>query len=281
MGKVYDALKRSGNVFTETDVSRRTINKDALTSLEKKALGRAGHNYKQKDVSPTALSQNIQIPSLEQIDSHLNDFGLSKAHISQQTIKELNQSLRRIDSFIARPESFLNQRFKNNGFSETDFKLSILPVLLERRVLVLETFGELVGRMKRYDLGRLIKRISDMNVRAAIEKLFNELQIKDSVLRKEYQKMEESRLNIYSEQQKISAMLKESSEKRNETSEHFQTTTSGTTWIIGALLILIAILIGVAPFVKISVPEILNSAFLIILGFFFGKGSGRLFKKSS
>jgi hypothetical protein len=281
MGKVYDALKRSGNVFTEKDVSRRTINKNALTSWEKKALGSVGRNYRQKDASGTALSQDLQIPSLEQIDSHLNDLGLSKAHISQQTPKELNQSLRRIDSFIAEPESFLQQRFENNGFSETDFKLTILPVLLERRVFVLETFDELVGRMKSYDLRRLIKRISDMNVRSAIEKLFNELQIKDTVLRKEYQKMEESRLNIYSEQQKISAILKESGEKRNETSGHFHTRESGTTWIMGSLLILIALLIGVAPFVKISVPEILNSAFLIILGFFFGQGSVKLLRKSS
>jgi prolipoprotein diacylglyceryltransferase len=46
--------------------------------------------------------------------------------------------------------------------------------------------------------------------------------------------------------------------------------------MMGILLILITSIFAVAPFVNIQVPDILNSTFFIILGFFFGQAIGRL-----
>ena len=276
MGKIYRALKRSGNVLSEKDVSQRALNENALTLLEKKALRPAGRNYEQRDVPKKALSQNVQIPALNKIDSRLMDLGLGKDQISQQTIKELNKSLHRIDGYIARRESFLKEKFRDTVDSETDFKLKILPVLLERRMFVLESYNELVSKMKIDDLRRLIKGISDMSVKSSVEKILNDLQIKDSVLMKEYQKVEKLRLNIYSEKQKFSPIFKESTEKRSKTSKYFQSSEFMITLIMGILLILTISLIAIAPFVKIKVPDILSSTFFIILGFFFGQGIGRL-----
>jgi hypothetical protein len=45
---------------------------------------------------------------------------------------------------------------------------------------------------------------------------------------------------------------------------------------MGILLILITILFVVTPFVDIQIPDILNSAFFIILGFFLGHTIGKL-----
>ena len=276
MGKIYRALQRSGNVFSEQEVSKRTFKTNALTSMEKKALRRADSHYEQKNAFRTLSSQNLQIMPLKKIDSRLRDLGLSKAQISLQTLKELNESVHRIDGFIAKPESFLKQKFWHTVSPETDFKLNILPILLERRMFVLETYDELVDRMKNYDLRHLANGIADANVKSSIEKILNDLQKKDSVLKKEYQKIEKSRLNIYEEQQKIPSMLEESGERRNKASNYSQSRDSLTTWIMGSLLILIALSIVIAPFVNISVPDILGSAFLIILGFFFGQGIGTL-----
>ena len=276
MGKIYRALKRSGYAFNEKDVSKSALNENALTSLEKKALRQARRNYEQKDVPKRALSQNVQIPSLNKIDSRLMDLGLGKDQISQQNIKELNKSINQIDGYIAHPESFLKEKFRDTVDSETDFKLKILPILLERRMFVLESYNELVSKMKIDDLRRLIKGISDMSVKSSIEKILNDLQIKDSALMKQYQKVEKLRLNIYSEQQKFSSIFKELAEKRNKTSKYFQSSEFITTFIMGILLILIIFLVAIAPFVKIKVPDILNSTFFIILGFFFGQGFGRL-----
>ena len=270
MGKIYEALQRSGKSFYQKD-----IQENALTSMEKKALGRAGRYYKLKEVSKRRLSQNGQTPSLKKTDSLLMDFGLSESQITQQTIKELNQSLRRIDGFIAQPESFMKQKFRDTVYSETNFKLHILPILLDRRRFVLDTYDELAGRMKNYDLRRLVNAISDKNIKSSMEKILYDLQMKDSVLKKEYQKIEKSRLNIYSEQQKISSMNKDPGEKRNKASKYLPGRDSLIIRIMGFLLILIALSIAIAPFVKISVPNILNSTFLIILGFFFGHGMGR------
>lgn len=276
MGKIYEALQRSGNVLSEKNIAKRTLNKNALTPLEKRALRRIGRHQDQINAPKTDLSHNLQIISSKHIDSLLMDIGLGKAHISRQTIKELNQSLRRIDAFIALPESFLKQRFQDMVYSETDFKLQILPILLNRRRFVLQTYDELVVRMKNYDLRRLIKGISDKNVKSSIEKILNDLQMKNSILKKEYQKIEKAREDIYSVQQKFSSIPKQSSKRGDKTSKYFLAGESVTTWVMGTLLVLIALVIAIAPFANALVPDILISAFLIILGFFFGQGIGRL-----
>ena len=275
MGKISEALKRSGDVLGENYFAKRTLNKNALTPLEKRLLRRAGRGSEQRNVTISASGQNQQIPSSEKIDSLLRDLGLGKAHISQQTIQELSHSLRRIDGYIARPKSFLKHNFRDTVNSETDFKLYILPVLLERRRLVLENYDELVGRIKDYDLRLLIKRISDINVKSSMEKILNDLQKKNLILKNEYQKIEKARQDIYFEQQKFSSMPKESSENINKTSKFFHAGESVTTWIMGALLILITLVIAIAPYGNTPVPDILISVFLIILGFFFGHGIGK------
>jgi len=116
---------------------------------------------------------------------------------------------------------------------------------------------------------------SDIEIKSSIEKILNDLQLKDSVLIKEYQKLEKLRLNIYSEQQKLLSMHKESSENKNKTSKFFHAGESVITWIMGTLLILIALVIAIAPFANTPVPDIFNITFPIILGFFFGHGIGR------
>ena len=277
MGKMYRALRLSGNVFEQKDISKRTLSENAqLTSLEKKALRRDSRNFEQKDISKRALSENVQMTLLKKIDSRLMDLGLGKNHISQQSMKELNKSLQRIDGFIVRPESFLQQKFKNTVNSVTNFKLNILPILLARRMFVLENINELVSRRKLYNLRSVVERISDISAKSSIEKILDDFQTKNSILKKEYRKIEKLRLNIYFEQQKFSPIFEELTERRDKKSKYFQNRESMTTLMMGILLVLLTILIATAPFVKIQVPNILNSTFFIILGFFFGQAIGRL-----
>ena len=277
MGKIYSALKRSDNIFYQKDFSKRALSEKAqLTSLEKKGLGRAIRSFTQKDFSKRALNDKAQIALLKKIDSRLTDLGLGKDQISKQSIKELNQSLHRIDSCLVRPKSFLQQKFKETIKSETDFKLKIVPILLERRVFVLESIDELVSGRKIYNLRRLVERMPDISIKFSMEKNLDDLQIKNSFLKKEYQKLEKLRLNIYSEQQKFSSIFKELTERRDKKSKYFQSRESITTLMMGILLILITSLIAISSFVNIQVPDILNGTFLIILGFFFGQTIGRL-----
>jgi hypothetical protein len=204
------------------------------------------------------------------------DFGLGKDQISKQSLKELNQSLHRIDSCIVRPQSFLEQKFKNIINSVTDFKLKVLPILLERRMFVLENIDEAVSNTKIDNLRRLVKRTPDISVKSSMERNLDDLQIKNTILKKEYQKLEKLRLNIYSEQQNFSSIFKELTGSREKTSKYLQNRESITTLMMGILLILMTLSIVIAPFVNIQVPNILNGAFLIILGFFFGQAIGRL-----
>jgi hypothetical protein len=241
MDKISRALQRSGKSFDENDVSKSTLNENALTSMEKQALCGAGRYSRLKDVQKRVLSQKEQMPSSNQLDSRLLDLGLGKDQISQQTIKGLNLSLQRIDYYIARPESFLNHKFRHNVGSETDFKRNLLPILLERRMFVLESYDQLVDSSKNHDLRYLIKNISDSNVKSSIEKIFNDLQMKNSILKKEYRKIEKLRLDIHSKQQKYSSPFKELSEGKDKTPPYFQSRETVTTLIMGILLILTAL----------------------------------------
>ena len=277
MGKIYSALKRSDNLFHQQDFTQIALNEKAqLTSSEKKALGRVIHGFKQKDVPKKASNEKAQSKLLKKIDTRLMDLGLGKDQIAKQGIKELNQSLNRIDSCVLRPEAFLKQNFKDSINSETDFKLKIVPILLERRIFVLESIDELVSTRKIFDLRRLIKGVPDLRIKAAIEKSLDDLQKKDLLLKKEHQKLEKLRFNIYSEQQKFSSIFKKLAALKDKTPEPSRGREAITTLIMGIMLILITSIFAIAPFVNIKVPDILASAFLIILGFFFGQAIGRL-----
>lgn len=221
-------------------------------------------------------NENAQLKLLKRIDSRLMDLGLDKDQISHQNIKELDKSLHRIDSYIVNPESFLKQKFKDTNNSETLFKLNILPILLEHRMFVLDSIDDLLNRREIANLRRLIKRVSNVSVKSSVKEIINDLQIKNSILKKEYQKLEKLRMDIYSEQQKFSSTFEESTKRKDKTSKYFQSRESMTTLMLGILLILITLFIAIAPFVNIQVPDVLNSAFFIILGFFFGQAIERL-----
>jgi hypothetical protein len=223
-----------------------------------------------------SVREKTQLTLLKRIDSRLMDLGLDKDQISQQSIKQLGKSLHRIDGYIIHPESFLKQKFKDTVNSETLFKLNLLPILLERRMLVLDSIDELLSRREIANLRRLIKRISNVSVKSSVKKIINDLQIKNSILKKEYQKLEKLRIDIYSEQQQFLSTFEGSTKRGDKTSKYFQSRESMTTLMLGILLILITLFIAIAPFVNIQVPDILNSTFFIILGFFFCQTIERL-----
>ena len=161
--------------------------------------------------------------------------------------------------------------------SETDFKLNILPILIERKKLIIDCVDEQVSTKKISNIRQLIKKIADKNLGASIEKILDDLQTKNSILRREYQKLEDMRLNInYEKQQKFTQVSEGLTDGKNETRKYLRYRESMTTWMMGILLILITTSIAIAPFVNIEVPDILNTTFLIILGFFFGQAIGRL-----
>jgi len=278
MGKIYRALKRSGYLFDPKSISKSMIGENAqITLLEKKALRRYNDIFDIKKITQKSIDKNNgSLASLNAINSRLKTLGLGKDQIAKQNLKELNKSLQRIDGYISSPESFYKQKYKHNANSEIDFNLRILPILLERRLFTLESLNDLVSKKKILNLRRLTKKITDKSVKSSIDKIIDDLQIKDSILKKEYQKLEKLRLNVFSNQLKLSSIFDELRNFRQRPSNYVHGRGSMTTLVTGLLLILITCSMVAAPFANFQIPAILNSTFFIILGFFFGQTIGRV-----
>jgi hypothetical protein len=247
------------------------------------AFRRAESDYQREQAAKRWSSENAKFTLIEKLESRLVALGLGKDQISTQNLKELRQSLHRVDGWIANPGSFLKLELREIVHSETYFKLNIVPILIERKKLILDYVDELVSERKIKNIRQLVKQVSNKNVSASIVKILDELQTKNSLLKREYQKLEDMRLNInYEKQQKFTHISEELTERKNGTRKYLQNRESMTTLMMAILLILITLSIAIAPFVNIQVPDILNNTFLIILGFFFGQTIGRLtrFKKT-
>jgi hypothetical protein len=212
---------------------------------------------------------------LEKTDYQLMALGLSKDQISKQSLKELTNSLSRIDGYIDCPNSFFKAVGKGNASSEKEFRHNVLPILLEHRLLVLDSMNDLVSSCKLMNLKRLTKRISDQNIKFSIEKVLNDLQKKDSIFRKEHRKLVKLRLDLYSELQRFPLLLQELTSSRKQPSHKIDNQESITILVAGIMLILMISSIAVAPFMNVQIPSILRTTFLIILGFFFGRSISR------
>ena len=272
MGKIYRALERSGNQFTPQHISNGALRKEfQITVSEKRALGGNVGVFNEKDIALRANDGIKDSAILEKTETQLMALGLGKDQISKQGLKELNKSLHRIDGYVESPDSFFIEVGADNPDTETNFRLAVLLVILERRMFVLDRINQVVSSSKLLNLRRLTKSISDRNVKSAIEKIINDLQRKDSVFGKEHQRLEKLRLDIYSEQQKFASIWHEFTDFGQPSPKNVQNRASMTTLMTGVLLIVITSSMAAALFMDIPIPLYLNSAFFVILGFFFGQ----------
>lgn len=250
------------------------------------ALRRAEANLKKKNLQETHSEKNGQIQSIEQLETQrlltqklearLTDLGLSEDQILNQNLKEIGLSLNQINKCIASPKSSLNIQIEN---PEADFSKDFMPILIERNKLILNRFDELLSKKKYQNINKLLNKITDQGIKTSLEKNINALYLKDKILTKEYQKLEQLRLTIYREPQpNLNQVSQEVDEKRETPKKSRRLRKFLGILLIGTLLILLTFFIALAPFLDIQVPNILNIAFFILLGFFFGLTIARLAK---
>jgi hypothetical protein len=115
-------------------------------------------------------------------DSQLERLNLGKTQIDDQNIQLLEDSLTRIDDALRNPESFgvLRQSltasggiaFLANGTAEAVIQIGIVPILLERKTLVIERLRLLRSQRPIQTLVELIDSLGDDGLR---ERLRTEL----------------------------------------------------------------------------------------------------------
>jgi predicted nucleotide-binding protein len=110
-------------------------------------------------------------------EPHLAAQGLSENTINDQTLQQLQDSLAKVDIIISHPEQFGFFRIKvtAEGTSilvknqaEAQIEIGILPLLLQRKQLIIERIKELSGGRKIQSLQELIEHVSDEAVRSRL-----------------------------------------------------------------------------------------------------------------
>jgi len=222
----------------------------------------------------------------DHFEPQLARIGLSVEQIENQILDELNQSLIKVNDCISHPEGFGTLRIKINASAglilvqaqqEAHLEVGILPILLERKSLILMRIKILAGDKKVEELNNLVASVSDQELR---EKIKSELtMIADQSRRLAEQ---ESAVNLAQAEQiakrdeALTKLRAELFERRLRAWTGFFARESMATYIGAFILILLTFVQIFAMFSeKTDTSEIINNAFLLILGYFFGQGVAR------
>jgi hypothetical protein len=229
---------------------------------------------------------SIQQQSKTYFESQLTQLGLGEEQIKQQTLEELQQSLENINDAIKNPDTFgvLNLRINpqsgaviaSNG-SGAHVTLGILPILLERKKLILQRIRLLKGEEKIETIQDLVRNIPDEKVQEKLNREISELKSESQKIREQEQQVQK----VQNEEQvrtqlEIAKLSMELFERRSKVWLSFLERESVATILGEILLILITLAQIGSMLLKIPPSDTLNNTFLVVLGYFFGQSTGRV-----
>jgi len=202
----------------------------------------------------------------------LDQTNLSEEHIQAQTLPELKQSLERMNQLIENlKKSIGTASFKSELVGQSS--IYTMPLLLDRQKLVIDRIRQLESEEEITKLVRVVRSDTTTDVQQEIESI---------------KSMNETWVAISIENERAHNEALEAAQKVSEETLHSQGKAAATrgTWpampkfienesvptIISAFLVVIIVLcLLVFSLFHITTPQILNDAFLIILGYFFGQ----------
>ncbi len=211
--------------------------------------------------------------------------GMSKDQIEKQTREELEQSLERVNEAINHPDAFGVLRLKvtadiglviTTAQSESTVEVSILPLLLERKRVILDRLRILKSSEKIEDLQDLAEKTTEGSVREGIEgkieKLEAEFQERFELQQAQAQEELKAKLALAELQARAEIDMRKA-KTRSEIWQSWLARESVASIVGGSLLVLITIILLIAMFFKLAIPEIISNSFLVILGYFFGQAT--------
>jgi hypothetical protein len=214
-------------------------------------------------------------------DPTLSSLYLGKDQILKQSISELRASLERVNDALRSPDSFgsIKVLIGSDGIltisrSDYNFEIGIAPTLLERKKIILDRIYSLTSAEKIETINALVDEVKDEDVKLKIEEQIEQFNTENQYISEQKKEVEN---DVQEENQKTQSELARLSvemfERRSKVWFSLLERGSAAT-IIGALILVIILSAQVAAiFTKIPTPEILNNAFLIILGYFFGQST--------
>jgi uncharacterized membrane protein len=219
-------------------------------------------------------------------EPQLRMLGLSVDSIEGQGISELETSLDKVNDALNHVDSFDKLRFNMTASghailvqsgSQWTFERTILPFLLESKARIIDRIKMLRPEQQLSELRSDVEnRIDDPTVREelieVINRRFEEERSTQENLDKEQAQVRGAQVEALEREQRLRIEIRE---RKWAIYRSFLERESMAS-VIGALLLtcLGAALI-IAMFTHTVTPEIVSSAFLLILGYFFGQTSAR------
>ena len=218
-------------------------------------------------------------------EPQLVKLGIGKDQIQDQTLEELKQSLDLIDVSIDKKETFASIRLKITADGEAlvstsgeGVEIGVGPTLLKRKSLVLERIQELKGVEEVDDLRVLIEEnVEESKRNEIIKKIEHAGQEANKWRQKAREVEEEQSLEQSRVEAELARMEAEGAlfEKRARVWQALLARESVATVIGSILLLIIAVALILAMFFGIETTEIIDNAFLVLLGYFFGQTVSR------
>lgn len=231
----------------------------------------------------------LQEQAEEYFEPQFASLGLSVTTIDNQTLDDLRASLARVNELIGNPGDLGTFRLSTSTASaivaraEATFEVGALPILLQRKRLILDRIAMLGGKAQASTLRDLVADVQDQDVKARLNTEVSRLEAAAEDFAKETREVERAaRLaeigfqSAYSE----ARLEMERSERRAAIRERFLERESVATIVGGVLLIVLTAALIAAMFTTTAVPEIVSNGFFIILGYFFGQTAGRAAARS-
>lgn len=241
------------------------------------------------DLAQTNLLQKQSELARQHFDSQLIPLGLSREQIEAQSLEELEQSLMQVNDAIDHPEAFGSLKLKvtadlglviSQASAESFTEVGILPILLERKRLILERIALLKSQSRIGSLEAIAKTVSETETRESIQAEIDKLRLEFAASAKQTRETEEqamqARLQYQMEFELHKAKVEaERAKTRTQAYQAYLTRDTIATLIGAILLVVLTVAQLLAMFFHVESTEIVNNSFLVILGYFFGQTVAR------
>lgn len=214
-------------------------------------------------------------------DTILKPLGLTENQILEKDLPELKKSLTYINDLIDKHQSFPSIKLKmtssariviTTASQEAHFEIGILPVLLERKKLIIERLRSFESKQAIKSIKDLIDQVQDPDLKLKLDKELGELNSKSQELREEAKKLEKLQMDEkITAEERVLKMQLALSENKKEYLKMFLEKQSMATIVGAILLILITLSLIIGVLFQGQPTDMLNNALLVLLGYFFGQ----------
>ncbi|MGV9296732.1 hypothetical protein [Amycolatopsis sp. NPDC003676] len=211
------------------------------------------------------------------------DSGLDSSSLEKQSVDDLRASLVRLDDIIVRQQKKLElhedalatesgSKGRADALRKVNAHRSALKIALERREQILElinglTVGQEIGKLR-----NAVSGVDDAGTKEEFHRLLGEFESKTDEIDGE---LKETSRNIAEVEAAAMATDIDKYERKAKVWQNFLAKESVATYVGAAILLIMCLAVVAAMFAAVEINQVLSSAFLLVLGYFFGQSTGK------